>query len=203
VGVSGQGDGAAAGVLGTGGVTGVGVTGQGGSTSGAGVVGTGGPNSAGVIGNGTGTGAGVSGHGDPSGTGPGVYAFVGTGDGLYTNGAVHVDANIGSGTPTANRLYGDSIVKAWGQVHSDGTGGASIVAGMNIASVSVSAGAFQVTLATGMSSIHYAVVPASQNGWTLWPEIPFTKTTFAIFNGSSQDPASVAQDVFFVVLGAQ
>jgi len=61
-----------------------------------------------------------------------------------------------SGTPVANSLYRDNIVKAWAYV--DGSATPSILADFNLASVSrASAGVYDYTFSTAMANANYAV----------------------------------------------
>lgn len=178
------------GVLGTGGASGPGVWGNGGSGNGTGVGGTGSGTSPGGDFTGGGTnGAGVKGTGN--GNGPGGSFFNAAGStsaavegwsasaaaGVFCRGgsgaALRVDvghAAFTGGNPPPTTAYANTqtpknLVKAWGRIAADGSGGVTLLDGFNVSGLSIALGgsAVLVNFATGMADANYAVLATPIN----------------------------------------
>jgi hypothetical protein len=175
IGVVGFGTGAAVGVYGIGATTNAGVSGAGGTTSGSGVYGSGGtPNGFGLEGHGAGTGAGVLAVAGGSSADAVDALGVSGGNGLRARSSVtdvtvaKIDgyAEFVGGTRPASTtgfidtLTRSNIIKAWGNVRSNGSGAVTITDAFNIASCAVGSPTTKVTcnIQTDMANANYAVL---------------------------------------------
>lgn len=228
------------GITSTGDGTGAGVTATGGDTSGAGVIATGGDSSGvGVIATGTGGGYGVlavggsaasgikatAGHASSYGVeafgisgGPGIVAASSATDVVVAKADGYIDL-AGGARPTSTTGFLDTltrsnIIKAWGNVRSNGAGAVTVTDAFNITSCAVGSPTTKVTctFATDMANTNYAVV-VNFNGATFFAGI--TAGSFnravgsfdvgAVASGVAVDWSGVTTEAgfSFLVLGAQ
>ena len=188
-GVIAQGAGTGAGIAGIGGGTSTG--GAGGSFSGGGTAGPG------VIGFGSGTGAGGRFEASGSTTNPALYAAL---------GPLHVDFLVPGGAtvdPAPNRLYGDNIIKCFGQVICQAGSGSTIESGFNISSMSTNGGGTQLTITMNRPLTNFAVVCNCSNGGA--PQL--VSTTSGVTSGSSfvilSAASMIGAYVSFTVVGPE
>jgi hypothetical protein len=113
--------------------------------------------------------------------------------------------NVGAGTPTANLFYGESIVKAWGNLNTT----PSVAAGYNINSLSYEGGnILHVTLKRAFSSTNYCVVAIPQSSSPLTSDVYTTIeiTSSSTFRVAFVDVSSGALTKYpfcFIAMGAQ
>jgi len=197
------GSGSGTGVKGEGGTSaGIGVSGAGGASSGIGVKGEGGAaNGIGVLGLGTGTG-----YGGSFSSSGGFALEVGAGHAKFTA------SNPAQTTAFTNAAVPSSLIKCWGNFATGtGAGAATVHAGFNVTSVSLSGTEATVTMASAMVDTEYIVIfgseaTAAQN--VIFRIKPASKTT-TVFKVSVSDGAtdanleSTSYRIFFTVLGLQ
>lgn len=218
-GVSGTGGGPnGTGIVGGGIGTGWGGFFTGGASGAAGVVANGTVNKAGILATGNGTAAGIEAGGGA--TGSGVVGIAGGTVTADTNDhyAVHAysghvklsGGNPASSTAFTNVLTPMNFIKAWGIIETNGSGGATLLAGFNVASVT-GGSTVTVTFASAFSSITGVGIFCTAVNDTA-PQhfspavINTTQANISSYNSSAGTLRSMSTNVVrfaFAVLGAQ
>lgn len=132
------------------------------------------------------------------------YSDVAPTNGIYSLGTIQTNAgvlagDIGAGTPAANTMYRQSVVKAWGNIS-----GGAVSLGYNIASVSVSGSSITITFKRGLTTANCCAVACGLTATykTLVTSITTTTIGFTTFNNSGS-LAGVVDDFHFILMGNQ
>ena len=131
-----------------------------------------------------------------------VSAATYTASGAISGATLQVSSNSG-GTPTANTLYTDNMITAWGYCAGGTT--PSISYGFNIASVSyVTTGRYKITFTTAMDNTNFIVIGTAAGSFIVgcFPTLHNTTTTADILvYDTSGSPTN--QEFSFQVIGGR
>lgn len=109
--------------------------------------------------------------------------------------------------PYANTLYPKNIVKAWGQIRTNGAGGVNLQDAFGIASAGITGSSLDVTLSNAMTGTSYAVVATSSTSQSFVNVIKISASVFRCtvysYTGVLIDPSSTVFDLNVMVCGEQ
>ena len=133
------------------------------------------------------------------------------GSGGPTNGLVlggPVQPAAATGSPVANKLYSDNVVKCWGTV-SYVLGVVTLADSFNVASAAVTGGLLRVTFTTAMSTTTYGATATYVNGSGVKvPVVAARATTYVDFNvfsalGGAADDLTATTGTFSFMVNAR